>query len=103
LTIAGHSRPLKILTITSCEVPLLLILQAFDNLSIQRPKSLAPSSNAHTYRLLIVKELVRDCAAMKRCVHQQRGEIMKQCASIVNPYFSSLARQKLPFLRGGEL
>ena len=32
-------------------------LWTFDNLSNQRPKSLAPSSNAHTYRLLIFKEL----------------------------------------------
>ncbi|MGF6276458.1 hypothetical protein ABIB38_004873, partial [Massilia sp. UYP11] len=29
----------------------------FDNLSNQEPKFLAPSSNAHTYRLLIFKEL----------------------------------------------
>jgi hypothetical protein len=49
---------------------------------------LAPSSNAHTYRLLIVKELVLYfyLAAWYEalCSLQQRGEIMQRFAFLVN-------------------
>ncbi|MGG7607792.1 hypothetical protein, partial [Massilia sp. BKSP1R2A-1] len=52
----------------------------------------APSSNAHTYRLLIVKDrcsALPCCVVAKRCVRQQqRSEIMRCFAFIVKPLFS---------------
>jgi hypothetical protein len=47
----------------------------------------ATSSNAHTYRLLIVKDRFL-LSLTKRCVRQQqRGEIMKRFLLLVNPSF----------------
>ncbi|WP_217363404.1 hypothetical protein, partial [Duganella rivi] len=43
--------------------------------------------NAHTYRLLIFKDLVLHCEAF---CSQQRDEIMKRFVYLVNPYFFSL-------------
>jgi hypothetical protein len=56
---------------------------------------LAPSSNAHTYRLLIFKELYSVLHflpfASKRCVRQQQRRESMQCfAMFVNFFFSSL-------------
>jgi hypothetical protein len=53
---------------------------------------LAPSSNAHTYRLLIVKELIPYCLAAlaNRFVRQQhRDEIMQCFAIFVNLFFAT--------------
>ena len=66
-------------------------LWTFDNLSNQRPKSLAPSSNAHTYRLLIFKELYSVHLAVggeSFCSLQQRREIMLCFLILVNSFFS---------------
>jgi hypothetical protein len=66
---------------------------------MQRPKSLAPSSNAHTYRLLIFKELVWNCllCPTKRFVRkQQRDEIMQHSANFVNSLFYRSAVKALP-------
>ncbi|MDN4059865.1 hypothetical protein QPK31_16705, partial [Massilia sp. YIM B02769] len=52
----------------------------------------APSSNAHTYRLLIVKELIRCCllrSANRFVRQQQRKKSMKQFLFLVNPFFAS--------------
>uniref|UniRef100_UPI003CE96D19 hypothetical protein n=1 Tax=Massilia sp. DWR3-1-1 TaxID=2804559 RepID=UPI003CE96D19 len=62
------------------------------------PKSLALSSNAHTYRLLIVKELYSVLLTVRYealCSLQQRGKIMQRFAFLVNLYFVS------PFFANG--
>jgi hypothetical protein len=79
---------------------------------------LAPSSNAHTYRLLIVKELysvLLSAIATKRCVRQQqRDEIMRYSANFVNLFFIASLLKRFPmnvpqlldfacFSTGGEL
>ena len=74
-------------------------MRTFDNLSMQEPRFLAPSSNAHTYRLLIFKERGSRRGfgasslpfASKRCVRQQqRRESMKRFLNLVNPLFLPL-------------
>ncbi len=52
-------------------------MRTFDNLSNQEPKFLAPSSNAHTYRLLIVKDrilyyLAAPCEALCSSAAEER-------------------------------
>ncbi|MDY0975821.1 hypothetical protein SOM61_12660, partial [Massilia sp. CFBP9012] len=71
----------------------------FDNLSNQEPKFLAPSSNAHTYRLLIFKELYPALLhlpfASNRFVRQQqRNEIMLVLLSFVNTLFFSFVTKR---------
>ncbi|WP_223164631.1 hypothetical protein, partial [Massilia rubra] len=61
---------------------------------------LAPSSNAHTYRLLIVKERIRYfyLAAWYEalCSLQQRGEIMQHFAFFANLFFTSASPWRRP-------
>jgi hypothetical protein len=62
---------------------------------------LAPSSNAHTYRLLIFKELF--CITLlyltKRFVHkQQRDEIMQRFAFFVNLFFTAAHLMRFPMI-----
>jgi hypothetical protein len=78
---------------------------------------LAPSSNAHTYRLLIFKELILCClpCLTKRFVRkQQRDEIMQRFAFFVNLFFTAAHLMRFPmialqlvdfacFSTGGEL
>jgi hypothetical protein len=58
-------RSLKILTVTSLLKQRISFVRTFDNLSIQqRFRTAGTSSNAHTYRLLIVKDRIRYCLAV---------------------------------------
>jgi hypothetical protein len=55
--------------------------------------------NAHTYRLLIFKDLVLRCEAF---CSQQRDEIMKRFVHLVNPLFSSLTLHLHVVFREGQ-
>jgi hypothetical protein len=69
--------------ISFCEHLILLVIQP------NRSLAAAPASNAHTYRLLIVKELVLHCCCMmtKRFVCLQRGKEYKSFSLFRQPVF----------------
>jgi hypothetical protein len=81
--------------ISFCEHLILLVIQP------NRSSAAAPASNAHTYRLLIVKELVWYfcCMLTKRFVClPRRRKSMKRLAHFVNFYFYNIVVSGDPFL-----